>query len=375
MKHRSTTVLILGYLAAACGSGTTDAGPGTASTGATDPCGLNSGFRGDELCIPPPAAGEGIQIHVGPESYDDNAALEPYVIQPGEENTRCFVTRPSESGFYYFNQKNRMRSGSHHMLIFLIADQGQAEGPITPCTLGGGNLVGFLQPSQTPSRDFPGADLAPEDAGLAAYVPPGALASFQLHYVNNTSVPLVREAWVNLYKVDEGDVKQKLQTVFMVGDLKVDVPPLTRQTTTLNFTPPLIETTRVFQLWGHSHAHTESFTVWRNRGTAHDLVYQSFDWAEATTLTFNSVVQNSPPDTAAKRGGGVTGLLNLEPGDQLEWACDVNNTTNAALHFANEAYTAEMCLLAGAYVSESPYLLAGSCGAGSCVTGKAPATQ
>jgi hypothetical protein len=369
------TVLIVGSLAVACGSGGDDPAPGTSLTGAADPCGLNSGFKGDELCIAPPAAGEGIQIHVGPESYDDTAALEPYVIQPGEEDTRCFIVRPQETGFYYFEQKNRMRSGSHHMLIFLVADQGQAEGPTTACGLGGGGLVGFLQPSQTPSRDFPGADLAPEDAGLAAYVPPGALASFQLHYINNLSEPLVREAWVNLYKVDEADVKQKLQSVFMVGDLSVNVPPLTKQTTTELFTPDMTEPTRVFQLWGHSHAHTESFTVWRNRGAAHDMIYQSFDWAEATTLTFNSVVQNSPPDTAAKIGGGTTGLLTLEPGDQLEWACDVNNTTNAALHFANEAYTAEMCLLAGAYVSESPYVLAGRCAAGSCVTGKPPATN
>ena len=36
------------------------------------------------------------------------------------------------------------------------------------------------------------------------------MASFQLHYVNSGTVPLLREAWVNLYRLDEAEVSQKL---------------------------------------------------------------------------------------------------------------------------------------------------------------------
>src|SRR5262249_53326503 len=117
MKFRSLT-LITALYSVACGSSSGDPAPTSSPSvaGASDPCGLNSGFKGDELCIAPPAAAEGIQLHVGPSSYDDAAAVAPYVIQPGEEDVRCFVTRPAESGFYYFKQQNRMRSGSHHML-------------------------------------------------------------------------------------------------------------------------------------------------------------------------------------------------------------------------------------------------------------------
>jgi hypothetical protein len=56
----------------------------------------------------------------------------------------------------------------------------------------------------------------------------------------------------------------------------------------------------------------------------------------------------------------------MEPGDSLRWTCDVDNTTDQALYFANEAYTAEMCLLAGAYVSDTAGLFAGGCAGGAC---------
>ena len=96
---------------------------------APEACSQASGFAGDELCIPPPDSSEGIQLHVGPTSYDDMDALAPYVIAAGDENVKCFYAKIPQSGFYYFNQKNRMRAGSHHMLINLVKDTGQAEGP------------------------------------------------------------------------------------------------------------------------------------------------------------------------------------------------------------------------------------------------------
>jgi len=260
------------------------------------------------------------------------------------------------------------------MLMNLVPDRGQAEGPASACEIVSGNM-GSIPGSQTPSRNFPDSDLAPEDEGLARFIPAGSMVSFQMHYVNNDSVPLLREAWVNLYRMDEAEVTQKLQSVFVVGDFAVNVPPQTRRTTTELFSPTLTEPTRVFQLNGHSHAHSESFTVYRIRGAQRDLIYQSFDWAEPDVLTFNTVVKNSPPDAVAKRDGGMTGLLTIQQGDQLEWSCDVNNTTNAALRFANEAYTAEMCLLAGSYVSNTPRLLTGGCSAGSCFAGTPPNTN
>jgi hypothetical protein len=365
MRHISLLALAACSLLAGCGSSDdegTERGdklPNTPS--ATDPCGLNSGFDGDELCILPPAAGEGIQIHAGPASYDE-ATVAPWVIGPGEENVRCFMARIPESGFYYLKQENRMRSGSHHMIITLNADEGQEEGPADCEILGS---IGGIPGSQTPKRDFPD-QLAPEDDGLARYLPAGSMANFQLHYVNTGTTPLLREAWINLYRLDESAVKQRLNSVFLVADFATNIPPKTRQQITNVFEPTLPEPTRIFALNAHMHAHSETMTVWRIRGEERELLYKSFDWAEPDSLTYNTVVKNSPPDDAAKKDGGFSGLLHIEPGDKLEWTCDVNNTLDTAIHFANEAYTAEMCLLSGAYIGDTPGLFAGGCSGGQC---------
>ena len=369
MKNSFALVIASTSLLVACGA-SDDQGTkvgAKANHQASGACSGVSGFAGDDLCLEPPSVAEGIQLHVGPTSYDDMDAMEPFIIAPGDENVRCYMAKIPEGGFYYFKQENRMRSGSHHMLINLVPDTGQAEGPTDKCE--GIGSKGSIPGSQTPIRKFPDGELGPEDEGLGRWLPEGAIASFQLHYVNLGTEPNLREAWVNLYKKDSSEVTQHLQTVFMVGDIATNIPPQTRQTTTLVYTPPLTSSTRVFQLNGHSHAHAESFTVWRLHGDQKDLIYQSFNWAEPDMLTYNTVVTNKLPDEVAKRDGGSSGLLYLEPGDQLTWSCDVNNTLDTTIHFANEAHTAEMCLLAGAYVSDDPKLLAGLCINGQCNSG------
>jgi hypothetical protein len=374
LKHPHALVFAATSLLVACGS--SDQKPATNKSPVAhhdtpspqpEACSQVSGFEGDDLCIPPPDPSEGIQLHVGPTSYDDMDALAPYVIAPGDENVKCYIAKIPQSGFYYFNQKNRMRPSSHHMLVNLMQDTGQAEGPTDQCE--GIGTPGMIPGSQTPSRDFPDNELGPEDQGLGRYLPEGAIASFQLHYVNTSSEPKLREAWVNLYRKDESEVTQHLQNVFMVGDIAINIPPMTEQTTTLEYTPPLTDSTRIFSFNAHSHAHSLSFTVWRIRGDQEDMVYQSFNWAEPTMLTYNTVVQNPAPDPVAKKDGGSSGLLMLQPGDKLKWACDVDNTLDTAIHFNNEAHTAEMCLLAGFYVSDDPKLLSGLCASGQCSSG------
>lgn len=368
MRTPIALTLSLCTLVAGCG-GSGDSGDGAASKDAprktaADPCGLASGFPGDEFCILPPAEGEGIQIHAGPKSYTDDEELADWVIGPGDEDVRCFNARIPRTGFYYLGQKSRMRSGSHHMLIGLVEDDGRPEGP---ASCDGLARLGAIPGSQTPVRDFPDA-MGPEDEGLARYLPEGAMASFQFHYVNTGPERLLREAWVNLYEVPEADVKQKLQTIFIVADPSSVVPARTRQLVTNRFTPALEEPTRIFQLNAHMHAHAESMAVWRVRGEEKELVYKSFDWAEPDVLTYNTVNDNPEPSEADGIDGGASGLLVFEPGDAIEWSCDVNNTTNQPLGFANEAYTAEMCLLAGGYISDTAGLFSGVCFNGQCLS-------
>jgi hypothetical protein len=331
----------------------------------TNDCGIESGYPGDEFCLLPPDPSEGIQLHVGPADYDDPTAVAPFLIEGGQENVICFNDLAEDGDFYYFAQENRMRSGSHHMLIGLHPADGLSEGPVSQCDQL--TQIASVPGSQTPIRVFPGAEVAPEDEGLGRYFPDNVMAQFQLHYVNTGSDVAMREAWVNLFYKDQAEVTDKLNAVFLVGDFAVNVLPGTRDVTTLGYTPNLPTETRIYELVGHMHAHTERFTVWRTQsGVRGEQLYETFNWSEPTTLTFNSVTTNPASDPTELTDGGHTGLLYLQPGEGFEWECEVNNTTDAPLNFANEAYTAEMCLLAGGYVSDTSGLLTGGCTSGSC---------
>lgn len=350
-------------------SGASGAGDGAGAGAGAGTCDISTDYLGDEFCIPPPDPSEGIQLRVGPTDYDDPDAVEPYLLEAGGEDVVCFNTEPIDGDFYYLEQRNRMRSGSHHMLIGLKDAQGREAGPVldqAECE-GFTDRVGSVPGSQTPENDFLADDFAPEDEGLGRYFPPDVVAQFQLHYVNTTQETVMREAWINLYYRDADEVKTALNTVFLVGDLSVAVPPGAQENTALTFSPELDEPVRVFELVSHSHAHSQRFSVWRNRGTPDEkLIYESFDWAEPHVMRYNSIIENPEPDPVAKIDGGVSGILMVQPGDTVDFECEVNNTTDQTLHFANEAYTAEMCLLAGSYVSNTPNLLSGPCFDGTC---------
>lgn len=372
MRLPSIVPFALTSLLAGCGG---SASPTSAGSSGQEPpthttkqavCDIHSGYPGDEYCLAPPDPSEGIQIHVGPPSYDDPDAVAPFLVGVGKENVACFNAAIPDSDFYYLHQVNHMRTGSHHMLITVQNNTALQTGPSTACDITGG--VAAIPGSQTPTHEFPD-QLGPEDEGIGRYLPQSNMASFQLHYINTGSVPVLREAWVNLYKKPESEVTQRLQSVFMVGDFGVNVPPHTEQTTTLAFTPTLPSETRVFELNAHIHAHTQAFTVWKVHGGQEDVIYQSFNWEDPLEDTYNSVVKNPAPDPVAAKDGGLSGLLFLEPGDSLKWACDVNNTLDTPLRFANEALTAEMCMLVGSYISPTPGLLAGGCFNGTCGAG------
>ncbi len=375
----SIAVTLLGASALSligCGS-TSRTGVGTAANtedSGTNPCGIHSAYEGDDLCILPPDPEAGIQLHVGPTNYDDPDDVAPYLLAPSTENVLCYRTPISQSGFYYLKQQNRMRPSSHHMLIFVDgasaqdAGTGAQDGVLVPDGCDVATSVGSIPGSQTTSRDFPN-QLGPEDQGLGRYLPQSTTADFQLHYINTTTEPVLREAWVNLYREDASAVTQHLQSIFMVGDLTVDIPAHTEATTTLDVAPTLASATRVFELNAHMHAHSQSMTVWLEHAGAEQIIYQSFNWEDPYENTFNTVVTNPTPDPKSNRDGGISGLLYLQPGDSLRWACDVNNTLDTTIHFANDALTAEMCMIIGSYISPTPGLLAGFCANGACQTG------
>jgi hypothetical protein len=65
-------------------------------------------------------------------------------------------------------------------------------------------------------------------------------------------------------------------------------------------------------------------------------------------LEFNSLTTNPAPNPDTLEAGGHSGILDLQPGDVLEWECEIVNSHAVPITFGeNEAETSEMCILVG----------------------------
>jgi hypothetical protein len=314
-------------------------------TDGSRPCpAIDTGYPGDELCIVPPPPEAGIQIHVGPTDYDDPDSLEPFLVLPGAEPIESYLlTAPNEAPMRFYRQHYRMRPGSHHLIASLsfepIHTEGFVKRPPERIQIGG---------TQRSISDFPPTEtIAPEDMHLARPIGARAPMAIELHYVNVSNEPVLREAWINLMH-SETTEPVLLGGIIMIG-WDFTVPAATTQAVNFRASEATVPT-RVHSLFGHRHAYSTRFSAWARRGSDRVLVYEDYDWAEPVELLYNSVTHNDVPDPATLTPGGFSGILELEPGDTLEWECEIDNHSDAPITFGNGVYDAEMCNLFGAAV-------------------------
>jgi hypothetical protein len=291
-----------------------------------DECGLDTGWVGDEYCINPPPEGEGFQIHIGPSNYDNP---EPqFVMEPNDEITEQFdaVSGNSTDKLYYWRQY-RMRPGSHHLIV-------SAGG------FGGRRLGG----SQNAAKDNPTAGvIAPENQGVGMPIGASTPLGIQLHYMNYTEAPIIKEVWVNFWYRDPADVTEPTMEVFSMSPMFVSPG----QHVVIQGTCPITETGRLLTTYGHVHANNNRFSAWRVRGAQKDLLYESFDWVHPAVLEYSSIVPNTPSDPATKTSGGWNGIVDLMPGDDIYFECEITNATQNVFVGRNEAKDDEMCILVG----------------------------
>ena len=113
--------------------------------------------------------------------------------------------------------------------------------------------------------------------------------------------------------------------------------------------------------FGHRHVWTSNFSAWvENPDKELDILYQSFQWLDEPTYRYDSMTDNPKPVPDARSDGASSGIRMLMPGQKLHFNCHIEFTDERAasekapspgsigeLHFANEAFTAEMCILFG----------------------------
>jgi hypothetical protein len=312
------------------------------------PCNLDTGWRGDDQCTLPPDPSEGFQLHFGPANYDDPEEVARYTLPPDGESMLCtYIVTPNDEKIFYDDWQNKLRPGSHHMIITLVGEGDEKAGVACSADEGASNQ-GIVGGNTT--TVMPLADVAPENVGLARTLPAHARVSMQLHFFNTTGEPLLMEAWQNIYYKDEKNVQGISSPLESLAGLNMSVEPGTTEIIHGSLVAPTA--LRVLELYSHHHDHTLRFSAYlRRKGeTEGTQIYESYDWKHPLLLPFDSVHDNPVFDRKSKTPGGISGDLELEQGDAIDFECEIqNNDLDTPLHFANQAHTAEMCILRGYY--------------------------
>ena len=342
-------------VAVACGGDSVaEIAPPVKAAADLEGCGLQTGWAGDERCIAAPAPDKGFQLHFGPAHYDDADEVARYTLGPGQEAMLCtYIVTPNETPIYYDTWRNRLRPGSHHMIVTRAGDGEEKQG--VPCDAGEAiNAAGIIGGNTT--KAMPLEMIAPENEGLARTLPARVRVSMQLHYFNTSEQPLLMEAWQNIYYRDASLVVGEVSPIESMAGLGMNIERGTTAVVTGVLVAP--QELRVLELYSHNHDHTLRFSIFlRRAGDAERaMIYESYDWAHPLLLPTDSVHQNPPIAREVQEAGGMSGQLIMHTDDALEYECEIrNDDVDKPLVFANEAHTAEMCIMRGNYAPSMGY--------------------
>jgi hypothetical protein len=313
-------------------------------------CGIKSGYVGDETCLPAPKPEEGIQIHVGPSNYEDQAEVAKYLMQPGEESSQCWTFHtPNDKEIFYQTYEFSGRAGTHHVINTMF-NTDLADGGFGVCADPGtgtnGNIIDNLPGAS--KAHMPRGTVAPENADLGRKIPPHAASQADMHYYNFTDKPILREFWMNIYTVDASVVKRQADQIRAMGGISWSVVPIAPGTMqTYSYECPITGDGQLLSLLGHYHAHGKKFTASvRRAGTGMvEKVFEMYDFQDPAQFEYNSVSKN--PTFSPTAAGAVSGTLAVKNGDVLLWDCFIVNDSDVGLTYTNEVKTGEMCNLWG----------------------------
>ena len=376
--HRSSSasliVPLLGLLAGCSAHSSHSAPMGSGNSSQANPqdqfaagvvsCSINSGYPGDDLCIEAPDADKGFQFHYGPSTYDDTTEVAKYLLMPGGETTDCvFFGTPNTTDVYFNEFHSRLRPGSHHLLLYVQPISGSVHTSTAPEACNQGistrNLFGATSPKMDVKRISP----SPENDGLAVKLGPAQQAVAQLHVINATDKPILREAWANIVYTDPATVTELGDPIFFIAGVTMSIAVgqtvINSGTATVpaNVAPDF----RLVSAIPHIHAHTPRFTAYKTIGGVKEKLLEQFGVLDIPTdphiVYFDSMQQNQPSDPSTRTDGAYNGPVYLQTGDTLSWECEQTNdgigangaTFSTPLRFTEQAYTGEMCNMFGLY--------------------------
>ena len=173
---------------------------------------------------------------------------------------------------------------------------------------------------------------------LAANTP----INVNLHYMNFTDHPILKEVWVNFWYRDPKDVKQATNEVYSFAPMNV----APGQHVILSGTCPIDTAGRVLTLYGHRHATTfasASTATTPARATSCTTTTAGKSRSCSSTTRWSRTPRLTWPRSCPVASSGP---LDLAVGDNLYFEDIVNNTQNTFVG-QNEAKAEEMCIMIG----------------------------
>jgi hypothetical protein len=312
--------------------------------------GLNSGFPGDDACIAPPPPSEGLQIHIGPNNYDDPAEVNAFLLREGEEVSECWSYHtPNAEDVYFQGWTLSGRPGTHHIFNSMLTVEVADGGGFHVCVDAGlgnspdrlGSLPGAAKPY------MPRTQVAAENKGLGQLVKAKTPSEGDMHYFNYTQKEILREFWLNLYFIPKAEVTQEPIEVRGMGGLGwVGLPIAPGTDAVYKYECPISADGRLTNMLGHYHAHGKRETVSIRRANGNrDKIFEMYNYMNAAMFPFDSVTTNPP--LADGIDGAVSGRIDVKAGDVLEWECHIVNDSDVPLTYSNSVQEGEMCNIFG----------------------------
>jgi hypothetical protein len=334
-------------------------------------------FPGDQFCILPPPPDMGLQYGVHPQGkkwFDQvsagdmsgyDAPTDAFIMHDGEEEQANYETgTTNDKAQNYYRNSARMRPGSHHMIV--SGDDGSAPqevwGPAsTQGLFGGVSLPGAQRPDENAPKSLEKPD---EDKGLYSVLAAKSGVAFNMHHFNVSGGDILKEAWTNLWWESDATIQvHGILGLSLLETATLNIPAGSIQD--LHYSIDVTQPVRILTFFGHRHAWTTNFSSWVVKsGGETEILYQSYNWLDEPTYRYDSMTMNPVPAPAMRTDGALSGVRTLMPGEKLHFNCHIEYTNERAtevkgpmpsqpLNFANEAFTAEMCILFGSTAAVS----------------------
>lgn len=247
-----------------------------------------------------------------------------FVVPAQSEATRCITLKvPSSVDLDVKAFSSVMRSGSHHMNMFLSPRDEYPDG-VGPCAWDDMATYEYVYATQEPYAEA----ILPEN--VAIKFPAGAQVVIQSHYVNPNDAAITGQIKVNMTAFETGATKIIYAAAFAALNLDISIPP---KSTKLETRTCILSSSKSYRIIGfapHTHSRCATFEVYAHDGqTAGDKLYRSDDWAHPPYRYFQ------PPYL-------------LSAGAGFQYTCTFLNDTDRTLVWGNSV-DQEMCMMVGYY--------------------------